>query len=166
MRARTLRNAFRAAIPTALVLLLLSPAFASPIARRGLDESCENIKMVASTAGKAPGQRPGYVPVCADLPPGSERALPERQTGEPFRFVFNCTVSDTLCARAELGFESAGARIAKALNITSTVIVSATFRSFCGSQGSGSTSTCELKNTLGYATPSSIIQVGFSEQPR
>lgn len=122
-------------------------------------EGCRNIRWDADySRNPHPGMPPVYVPVCADLSPAELRSLHqfrERQTSTPFSIVFTCTdVTEAICQKAKLGFEKAGKRIAQALKIDTTIVVQATFKSFCEGQGAS----CALRNTLGQAQASSYLQ--------
>lgn len=121
--------------------------------------NCTNIRWDAEFTGP-PGSPPRYVPVCADI--SKEEAelqrrhlLQPRQTSEPFTIQFTCTdTTDAICAKARTGFQQAGARLAKALKIQTSIVVQATFKSFCEGQGAS----CPLRNTLGQASASSYLQ--------
>lgn len=110
-----------------------------------------------------PGEPPSYVKVCADTKPGAERSQsPVRQlSGSPFDVTFTCTgTTAEICLKAEEGIIEAGRHVAAALNITSPLVVNATFRSFCGTPAENSSGlSCELSDTLGYAAPFAILPV-------
>lgn len=139
----------------------ISGGFANPL------EKCKNIRWDADFSHNPyPGMPPRYVPVCADLTPAQARRLAreeqrekqKRQTASPFSMKFTCTdTTDAICEKAKLGFEKAGKRLAQTLKIDKTIVVSATFKSFCRGQGQ----TCSLRNTLGQAQASSYLQGKF-----
>lgn len=72
----------------------------------------------------------------------------------PFRIDFTCTADEKLCEMAEKGFADAVARIADVLVLNSEIRVQANFRPFCGDKKD-----CDLKNTLGQASPSAFLFV-------
>jgi len=163
-------------IVTALLLLGRAESHATekprhriiPRAPAGL-EDCTDQKWSASFTGLAPGSRPNYLPSCATLDADEAQTQLEnrqkaRQTGQPFRFTFTCRdTTPATCEKARAGFEEAGRRVALVLNITETVLVNATFRSFCDSGAESGVSCERLNGTLGMASPSAMLVLTFRD---
>ncbi|KXS18763.1 hypothetical protein M427DRAFT_199039 [Gonapodya prolifera JEL478] len=80
----------------------------------------------------------------------------KRQATSMFQATLTCTVADlNLCAKVQTALDSAGARITKVIGVTTPILVSATFTSYCSTFG-----TCG-GTTLGQALYKNGGSAGF-----
>lgn len=132
-------------------------------------DACQNVKWTADldSPSRLPGSRPQFLPSCADQSLEEAEVTVQaryksRQSAsrQPFFFTFTC--HDTpldVCEKARAGFEEAGARVAKVLKLNETISVNATFRPFCDDGATTGASCARFNQTLGMATPASMLVV-------